>query len=337
MDFTQIMGIGQEILYSGVIIVVYLALYKIMGFLPAKLDDIWKVDKSLFTDIKKIVMNIALLIGIFILFYIWGIQDILQNKIFQLIALFIGMRLALNFLGSSIRKIDEAIEEFDFSENTHVLIEKGITYAIYITAILIGFYILGVTDLVTAALAGAGIMGIAIGFAAKDIFGNILAGLFMIFDQPFKIGEVIEVSSTKGTVKDISLRTTKLKTFDGKFVTIPNSLISTNAVVNYSRNKYRRINISVGIAYEANLNKAIHVLKELLKKNTQLSTSKKYSPKILVSNIGESSVDLSVRAWVNTRKHEFIEVESKLREKMLKEFGKNKIEIPYPKRVVYSG
>ena len=328
--------ISMEILYTIGIIIGYFLLYKIINFIPSKIDHIWKIPKELFGDIRKIIMNLALLAGIFIIFNIWGIQDILENKIFQIIALFVGMRLALNFLGSSIRKIDDALEEIDFSENTHVLIEKGITYAIYVLAILIAFYILGVTDIVTAALAGAGIMGIAVGFAAKDIFGNILAGLFMIFDQPFKIGEAIQVGTTKGKVEDINLRTTKIKTFDGKYVTIPNSLISTNAVINYSRNSYRRTDIVVGIAYEADLNKAIKILEMIAKKSKNISDSKKYLPKILVSNIGDSSVDLTLRAWINTRKHNFIETESDLKEKVFKEFNKGKIEIPYPKRIVYS-
>ena len=185
-------------------------------------------------------------------------------------------------------------------------------------------------------IAGAGIAGIAIGFAAKDTLSNIIAGMLLIIDRPFEVGDRIEVwtapvgSATWGDVLDIGLRATKIQTTDNIIIIIPNNEIMKRDIVNYTIiSKDIRVRVNIGIAYDADLKKAKEAIIRVAESVEWVA--KEPPPKVVVRNFGESSVDLQLRVWiVDARKR--MDTISHITDKVKEEFDNEGIEIPYPKR-----
>ena len=213
---------------------------------------------------------------------------------------------------------------------------------IYVLAVVLALDRLGVN--VMPFIAGAGVAGIAIGLAAKDTLSNLIAGILLIVDRPFEVGDRIELwrapknSATWGDVIDIGLRATKIRTTDNIVIIIPNNEIMLRDIVNYTTLDSKiRVRVNIGVAYDADLNKAKKLILEVV--NTIKWASKEPPPVVVVTNFGESSVDLQLRVWIdNARKR--IHTISYVTDKVKEAFDREGIEIPYPKRDIqirYSG
>jgi small-conductance mechanosensitive channel len=217
------------------------------------------------------------------------------------------------------------------------LLNKVVKYAIYVFAVVIALGQLGIE--VVPFVAGLGIAGLAIGLAAKDTLANIISGIFIIIDQPFVVGDRIEVWSaprqqaTWGDVIDIGLRSTKIKTTDNIVIVIPNAEIAKRDIINYTAiSPQIRLRIPVGISYESDLKKAEEVLIRVAEATK--GVSKKPKPQVIVKNFGESSIDLELRIWIDNAR-ERRRITSEIGKKVKEEFDKEGIEIPYPKRHVF--
>jgi len=200
---------------------------KIIPRIPKFLDD-WvdqyhKMDLSeaAHKELANAIRFVIYILSFYVLFMLLGVSNVFSNKYYQLILLFFVMKISLAVLRPSIRKIDEKMESIDLSEHTHKMIENIISYTIYTIAFFAALSILGYTSVFTGFIAGAGVIGITIGFAAKDVVSNTLAGIFIAFDKPLRYGEVVEIQGKLGVVDEIGLRMTKLKTFDNKVIMIP--------------------------------------------------------------------------------------------------------------------
>ena len=188
-------------------------------------------------------------------------------------------------------------------------------------------------------VAGAGVAGIAIGFAAKDTLSNLIAGVLLIIDRPFEVGDRIEVwsapknAATWGDVIDIGLRATKIRTTDNIVIIIPNNEIMKRDIINYTTvTKEIRVRIPIGIAYDADIKKA----KELIIK-TALELDwvmQEPAPKVVVRNFGNSAVDLQARIWIS-RPRRRMDTISHVTDRVKEVFQEEGIEIPYPKRDIY--
>jgi small-conductance mechanosensitive channel len=262
---------------------------------------------------------------------------ILLEKIFQAFMIILlatpakdSLLIVLDYLKKNIAdktktKVDNII--FD-------LLSKFSGAAIYATAAILALDILGIN--VMPFVAGAGVAGIAIGFAAKDTLSNLIAGVLLIVDRPFEIGDRIEVwsapagSATWGDVVDIGLRATKIKTTDNIVIIIPNNEIMKRDIVNYTISSTKiRVRINIGVAYDTDIEKAKDLINSVAV--TLPWVSKEPPPKVVVRNFGESSVDLQLRVWIdNARKR--MDTISSITDKVKETFDKHGIEIPYPKR-----
>ncbi|MFH1934003.1 MAG: mechanosensitive ion channel family protein [Pseudomonadota bacterium] len=188
-------------------------------------------------------------------------------------------------------------------------------------------------------VAGAGVAGIAIGFAAKDTLSNLIAGVLLIIDRPFEVGDRIEVwsapknAATWGDVIHIGLRATKIRTTDNIVIIIPNNEIMKRDIINYTTvTKEIRVRIPIGIAYDADIKKA----KELIIK-TALELDwvmQEPAPKVMVRNFGDSAVDLQARIWIS-RPRRRMDTISHVTDRVREVFQEEGIEIPYPKRDIY--
>jgi small-conductance mechanosensitive channel len=205
---------------------------------------------------------------------------------------------------------------------------------IYAMAIVLALDTLGVN--VMPFIAGAGIAGVAIGFAAKDTLSNVIAGILLIVDRPFEVGDRIEVwntpsgSATWGDVIEIGLRATKIRTTDNIIIIIPNNEIMLRDIVNYTIITSRiRVRINIGIAYDADMKKAKEVILEVARTADWISTDP--PPEVVVRNFGESSVDLQLRVWIEDARKRMKTI-SFITDGVKEAFDRKKIEIPYPKR-----
>jgi small-conductance mechanosensitive channel len=243
------------------------------------------------------------------------------------------MRLVLNYLAKFLAdKEDTKIDDIVFD-----LLKKFCGAIIYSIAIILALDILGVN--VMPFIAGAGIAGIAIGFAAKDTLSNLIAGVLLIIDRPFEVGDRIEVwsapvgSATWGDVIDIGLRATKIKTTDNIVIIIPNNEIMRRDIVNYTIITSKiRVRVGIGISYDANIKRAKEIILTVADSTEWIA--KDPPPKVVVRNFGESSVDLQLRIWIDDARQRMDTI-SHITDKVKEAFDEEGIEIPYPKRDVH--
>lgn len=182
-------------------------------------------------------------------------------------------------------------------------------------------------------LAGAGIVGVALGFASQTSVSNIISGLFLIAEGPFKVDDIINVGGTIGIVMSIDVLSVKLRTFDNMFVRIPNETIIKTQVINLTRFPIRRFNAKVSVAYKEDIEKVREILLEVAEKN-QYSLSEP-EPQIIFEAFGTSSIDLDFRIWAPV--DEWILLKNTIQEEIKKRFDEEGIEIPFPHVSFYTG
>ncbi|MBT8374147.1 MAG: mechanosensitive ion channel family protein [Deltaproteobacteria bacterium] len=294
-----------------------------------------QINSQVFSAIKKIIFYALFLVTGTYLIRLFNIG--LFENIFYAIFIVLLARPVNEFLIVAIKYLEKNIADktdTDIDNIVFDLLKKFAGAIIYITAIIIALDMLGVN--VMPFIAGAGVAGIAIGFAAKDTLSNLIAGVLLIIDRPFEIGDRIEVwtaptgSATWGDVVDIGLRATKIKTTDNIVIVIPNNEIMRRDIINYTILSSKiRVRINMGVAYDANIEKA----KELIIKVAHLAEwiAKDPAPKVVVRNFGESSVDLQLRVWINDARKRMDTI-SYITDNVKTLFDKEGIEIPYPKR-----
>jgi len=149
---------------------------------------------------------------------------------------------------------------------------------------------------VSAALAGLGVVGLAVGFAAQDLLANIIAGFVIFLDKPFGVGDFIQVEDQYGSVTNITLRSTRIRTRQNTYVVVPNKNIIDAVVVNHSKHGETRVDVPVGIAYKESIPRARQVLLEAVSNLEHVIDSP--PPSVVVEELGGSSVNLLIRVWI---------------------------------------
>lgn len=168
---------------------------------------------------------------------------------------------------------------------------------IFIAGIFIALDFLGLTGAVTSLLAGAGIIGLAIGFAFQDMTENLIAGIAMGVRKPFQIGDVVEADKVFGTVQTINLRNTLVETFHGQLEVIPNKILFRNILTNYSTTGFRRVEIPVGISYADDPERAAEVIVEHI--NQYDFVIKKEETAVFAEEFADSSINLLLWFWID--------------------------------------
>ncbi|HSG49648.1 MAG TPA: mechanosensitive ion channel family protein [Longimicrobiales bacterium] len=182
-------------------------------------------------------------------------------------------------------------------------------------------------------LGAAGIVGIALGFASQTSVSNVISGFFLMGEQPFRVGDVIELGPTKGRVLSIDMMSVKLQTFDNRFVRIPNESIIKSEVVNMTRFPIRRVDVKVGVAYKEDLGKVHDILREVARENPLCLMEPE--PLIIFEGYGESSLNYLFAVWA-TREN-FLHLKTSIHEEIKAAFDEAGIEIPFPHRTLYVG
>jgi small conductance mechanosensitive channel len=155
---------------------------------------------------------------------------------------------------------------------------------------------------VGAMLAGIGVAGIALGFAAQDSLANSIAGFLIFWDKPFEVGDLISVAGEYGQVKEITLRSTRIRTLNNTYVVLPNKGVIDQVLVNHSKHGETRIEVPVGIAYKEHIPDARKVILDRVK--TLEGVLQEPPADVVVKQLGSSSVDLVVRVWIENARYE---------------------------------
>ena len=182
-------------------------------------------------------------------------------------------------------------------------------------------------------LGAAGILSVAVGFASQTSASNLVSGLFLIFEQPFQIGDVIQVGGTTGEVLSIDLLSVKLRTFDNIFVRLPNESLIKSEVRTLSRFPIRRADIQVGVDYASDLAEVRAALLEVADRNPLCLDEP--APLIIFLGFADSSMNLQFSVWA-TREN-YLELKNGIQEEIKTAFDERGIEIPFPHRTLYAG
>ena len=183
----------------------------------------------------------------------------------------------------------------------------------------------------TSFIAILGAAGLAVGLALQGSLANFAAGFLMIIFRPFKVGDFVEAAGVAGVVKDMQIFTTTMKTGDNKTIIIPNAKISGDNIINYSAEENRRVDMTVGVAYDADLSKVRDVLNDIISKDERIMADP--APLIVVGELADSSVNFIVRVW--TRTGDYWAVNFDMNETIKNRFDEAGIGIPFPQRDIH--
>lgn len=251
--------------------------------------------------------------------------DVGPSLILALITLIAGLYLIRFFIRIAQRGMDKG--EFDPSLKT--FLSSLITITLKVILILIVAGMIGIQTTSLIALVGAA--GLAVGLALQGSLANFAGGVIILVFKPFKVNDVIEGSDHTGVVERIDILYTQLRTFDLRVVTIPNGQLANSSVINFTKKETRRVDMSVGISYGDNIGKAREALLAMLKKDERILPDPE--PVVVFTNFGDSSLDLSVRAWCKTP--DYWPVYWDNMERIKTTFDENGISIPFPQRDVH--
>lgn len=248
----------------------------------------------------------------------WGM------RVISALAILIAGWVIGGFVSKRIQKLDK------LDKTISSFLGKFIKYAVMAVSLVA---VLGQFGVQTASLlAVLGAAGLAIGLALQGTLSNVAAGTMMLVLRPFKVGDYIEFGSVGGTVSALGLFGTELNTVDNKYIFAPNSKVWGTEIINYSRNKQRRQDLTIGVSYGDDLNKAFKTIEKVLNKEKRLIDTKGKEPLIAVGAMGASSVDIKVRIW--TKGDDYFSVQWDLLKAIKEQLDKDGITIPFPTRTV---
>lgn len=220
--------------------------------------------------------------------------------------------------------MSRVIERFALEKTIVSFLMMGLKYTIVIFAVVTTLDQIGLN--ITSLIAGLGIAGLALGFAAKDTLSNIVAGIFIFWDRPFYIGDLVEIENEYGEVQEITLRTTRIVTPDGIMVSIPNSNIAANKIKSYTMFPNLRLDMDVTIGVNEDIEKARREMLSIIRGDQRFMNEP--APVVLVQELGDYYTKLQLRVWLEeTRKH--IAVRAELRERIKNALDNAKIEMPF--------
>lgn len=215
------------------------------------------------------------------------------------------------------------------------LLSTIVQYTVILGGFVIALGILGLQKAVVSILAGAGVAGLAIGFAFQDLAANFIAGIAMGIRQPFQIGDMIKTADFQGHVETINLRNTILRLLDGRRVIVPNRMVFENPLINYHAHGSRRVEFGVGVAYGTPLDEATSVAREAIESLDIRDPD--HDVQIVAHGFGGSSIDFLVRFWIPFPANDFFRAQHEGILAIKRAFDEHDISIPFPIRTLDFG
>lgn len=207
-------------------------------------------------------------------------------------------------------------------------VRQLVSAGLILLGIVLALEILQVTALISAVLGTAGVLGLAVGFAFRDIVENYLAGLMLAFQQPFSKDDVVEIDDVSGVVVRLTTRNTLLLTFDGNHVYLPNATVFKAALTNYSRHPFRRFNFKVGVGVDEDLAEVVQTGMATLCAMPGVTDDP--APQVQIDELGDSSVVMNLFGWVDQREHDFFAVRTEAIRRIKEAYDEAGYDMPEP-------
>lgn len=232
-----------------------------------------------------------------------------------------------------VKLVNKILVAREVDETTRPFLRSSASFLFKAIVLVIAVSTMGVET--TSIVAVLGSIGLAIGLALQGSLGNFAGGILILTLKPFKKGEVIEAQGIAGKVEEISVMNTMVLTFDNKTVFLPNGPLAGGTIVNYTRQKLRRVDLKFGISYHDDVEKARKIILDLANAHefTVTEPEAPLAPFVRVNNLGDSSVDFVVRIWA--KNENYFPLYFDMIESVKREFEAQGITIPFPQRDVH--
>jgi small-conductance mechanosensitive channel len=249
------------------------------------------------------------------------------------VAAFVVIVIVAKYASAGVQKFGERVSHSPAIGNLFATLLRVIAFVV---ALFVALRVLQLDGVAFSLLAGAGVVGIVIGFALQDIAANFISGIILAIQRPFRVGHLIETNDVYGIVRRINLRSTEVRTLDGQLVHIPNKNVLLNVVVDYNYIPFRRVDLDIGVSYGSDLAK---VQKITCKTVQSLELCDKERPvELFFREFGNSAIIFEVRFWTAFENEvDFLEARSQAVMAIQKAYQKHAIEIPYPITTVLEG
>ena len=251
---------------------------------------------------------------------------------------FVGVFLAVYLIGRAVvgPLFGRVLDARNMDEHAKQPLQKLLNFVIVFLAIAVAFGTAGFGDFLQAVATIAAAATLAIGFALQDVIKNFVAGVFIFTDQPFKLGDWIEWDDNAGVVEDISLRVTRVRTFDNELLTVPNAVLTGGVVKNPVDADQLRLKFVFGIGYDDDIEKATEIIIEEADANEEILDDP--APSVRLVELGDSSVGLQSRIWIaDPSRADFVKIRGEYVTAVKQRFDEEDINIPYPNRTIGGG
>jgi small-conductance mechanosensitive channel len=277
------------------------------------LDNVWLIKDVLLRSINDILASIIerlpyIVAGLFVLVMFWLLSKIAKHFFLSI---------------SSRTKLDHRLQ---------ILFSRLIVVILYIFGLLAAFTVVIPTFHFGDLIAGLGFTSFVIGFATKDILNNLLSGILILWQQPFRIGDYIFVGNNQGKVENIGIRATQLRKDDGELVLIPNGDMYSSSITIRGAGSERRMSLQISVSYNADIVEAKEIIRNVLK--TEGGVVDEPKTNVVVTDLSPEGVDLAIYFWVNTDKFRPMQVFDSVATEIKKELSEAGIEMYPPNSVI---
>lgn len=263
-----------------------------------------------------------------------GIPSPYADAIGSVIA-FVTVFVALYLVGRGtiVPLVNRTLHSRGVDRHASVPLVKVTRIVIVFVAIAVAFQLAGFGNFLTSLATIAAAATLAIGFAMQDVIANFVAGVFIFTDRPFRIGDWIEWDENSGIVEDISLRVTRIRTFDNELLTVPNSNLTDGVIKNPVAKDQLRLKFTFGIGYDDDIDKATEIILEEARAHPEILEDPE--PSVRLVELGDSSVGLQSRFWIDTpSRSDFVQTRGEYVTAVKERFDEDGINIPYPNRTI---
>ncbi len=258
--------------------------------------------------------------------FITNLPNILLASLVLILAFYLSKKISKKVINSLNKRVQQ--------NSVKSLIGSAISIAIVVLGIVLSLGILNLDQALNSLIAGAGVAGIAIGLAVQGTLSNTFSGISLSIKNDINVGDFIESNGFAGTVEEINLRDTKIRTVDNNLVIVPNNSISNNPYKNYSLTRDLRVVVEVGIGYESDLERVIQITEQAI---TNEFSYRKEDFEFYYTTFGDSSINIQIRFWIQaTEKYALTRAKSRAIRIIKKTYDQESINIPFPIRTIMS-
>jgi small-conductance mechanosensitive channel len=229
-----------------------------------------------------------------------------------------------------------ALDARGLDEHAKKPLKKLLNFVIVFLALSVAFGTAGFGNFLQAVATISAAATLAIGFALQDVIKNFVAGVFIFTDKPFRIGDWIEWNDNTGVVEDISLRVTRVRTFDNELLTVPNAVLTGDVVKNPVAKEQLRLKFLFGIGYDDDIERATEIIIAEAEDHAEILADP--APSVRLVELGDSAVGLQSRIWISDpSRSDFVKIRGEYVQAVKQRFDEEGINIPYPNRTIGGG